>query len=137
VSDADDTRPVSLVLDTTAILAFVGGSMHVHEPIMLAAEATHDVVVPVACLLEAVRRDPNLDVQELMHHPQILVVMPHRSDEDLVLDWTLYYDGRDDLAAAVVLSYRYGRCPVLTGEPDAYAVAGQRPHWIIPIDSSW
>jgi hypothetical protein len=137
VSAEDASRPVSLVLDTSAVLAFAGGSMHVHEPILIAAEAKHDVVVPVACMLEAVRRDPSVDVRELLHHPQILVMMPDRADTDLLLDWTLYFDGREDIAAALVLSYRHGRCGVLTAEPDAYAVAGQRPHWVIPIDGTW
>jgi hypothetical protein len=132
-----DDRPVSLVLDTTAVLAFTAGSMHVHEPILLAAEDDHDVIVPVACLLEAVRRDPTIDVREVLHHPRILVTMPDRADEGLVLDWTLYYDGREDCAAAAVLSYRHGRCTVLTAEPDRYAIAGVRPHWVTSIDADW
>ncbi|QKW17626.1 hypothetical protein [Verrucosispora sp. NA02020] len=125
------------MLDTSAIAAFVAGSMHVHEPILLADEASEAVAVPVACLVAAVRRDPGIDLTELMHHPQVVIVSPDRADDDLVLDWTLYYDGREDLAAAAVLSYRHGRCVVLTEEPDAYMISRQRPRWVVPIDSSW
>ena len=39
MSQPGDSRPIALVLDTTAILAYAAGSMHVHEPILLAGEA--------------------------------------------------------------------------------------------------
>lgn len=88
-------------------------------------------------LLEAVRRDPTIDVRDVLQHPRTLVTISAWADEDLVVDWTLYYGGREDCAAAAVLSYRHGRCTVLTTEPDAYAVAGDRPHWVTSIDDSW
>ena len=127
-------RPVSLILDTSAVLAFAAGSMHVHEPIIVADEAREDVGVPVTCLLEAVRRDPRADLHQLLHHRQIVVIVPDPADDDLLMDWTLYYDGREDCAAAAVASYRRGQCCVLTAEPDAYAIGGHRPEWVIPID---
>jgi len=117
------------------VLAFAGGSMHVHEPVLIADESNEDVAVPVAFLLEAVRRDPGIDLHELLHHPRVIVVTPDRTDDDLLLDWTLYYTGREDLAAAAVVSYRHERCSVLTGEPDADAIGGRRPRWVIPIGS--
>ena len=134
MSGADDSRPISLILDTSAVLAFAAGSMHVHEPIIVAAEAGENVGVPVTCLLEAVRRDPCADLHELLRHRQIIVIMPDPADEDLLFDWTLYYDGREDCAAAAVASYRRGRCCVLTAEPELYAIGGRRPDWVIPID---
>src|SRR5262249_42496522 len=109
--------------------------MHVHEPIIIADEDEQGVGVPVICLLEAVRRDPRVDLHELLHHPQIVIPLPDRAD-DLLLDWALYY-AREDCAAAAVLSYRNRPCCVLTGEPDAYAIGGRRPGWVIPIDGSW
>jgi hypothetical protein len=60
--------------------------------------------------------------------------MPDPADDDLLMDWTLYYDGREDCASAAVASYRRGQCCVLTAEPDAYAIGGRRPEWVIPID---
>ena len=39
--------------------------MQVHEPILLAEEAKQDVAVPLACLIEAVRRNPGGDFREL------------------------------------------------------------------------
>jgi hypothetical protein len=120
-----DSRPIALVLDTTAILAYAAGSMHVHEPVLLAGEAGHDVAVPVHCLIEAVRRDPTLDLRELLHLDQAVTVMPDRhTDGELFADWTIYLDGREDAAAAAVLTYRH-QAGLLTGEPDLYAVAGE------------
>lgn len=126
-----------LVLDTTAVAAYVAGSMHVHEPLLVAVEAGDRAAVPVACLIEAVRRDPDIELRDLLHHRQIVVATPDWADEDLLLDWTLHHDGREDLAAAAVLSYRHGHGVVLTGEPDAYAIGGRRPRWVVPIDGSW
>jgi hypothetical protein len=130
--------PVTLVLDTSAVLAFAAGSMHVHEPILMADELKEDVAVPTPCLVEAIRRDPSIDVRELLHHPRIMVMMPDRAYDDLVLDWTLYYDGREDCAAAAVLAHQFGPlCSVLSAEPDTYAIAGERPDWIIAADGIW
>ncbi len=136
MSDADP-EPVALILDTSAILAFAAGSMHVHEPIIVAAESGEFIGVPVTCLLDAVRRDPKVDLHELIRHPQTMVIMPDPADEDLLLDWTLYYDGREDAAAAAVASYRRGQCCVLTGEPHVYTIGGHQPAWVIPIDGAW
>ena len=126
--------PISLIFDTSAVLAFAAGSMHVHEPVIVAGEAGEHVGVPVTCLLEAVRRNPRADLHELLHHPLIAVIVPDPADEDLLLDWTLYYDGREDCAAAAAASYRRGQCCVLTAEPDLYVIGGDRPDWVIPID---
>lgn len=126
-----------MVLDTSAVLAYAAGSMHVHEPVLLAGEAGEDVAVPVLCLIEAVRRDPGVDVQALLHAEQVVTVMPdRRADADLLADWTIFLDGREDAAAAAVLAYRHG-AGLLTGEPDLYAVGGHRPDWVIGIDGAW
>jgi hypothetical protein len=111
--------------------------MHVHEPVLLAGEAGDDVAVPVLCLIEAVRRDPAVDLRELLHADQVVTVMPDRhADADLLDDWTIFLEGRDDAAAAAVLTYRYA-AGLLTGEPDLYTVGGHRPEWVIPIDGAW
>ena len=128
---------VSLVLDTSAVLAYAAGSMHVHEPVLLAGEAGEDVAVPVWCLIEAVRRDPGIDLRGLLHAEQIVTVMPDRRlDADLLADWTIYLGGREDAAAAAVVTYRHA-AGLLTGEPDLYAIGGRRPDWIIGIDGAW
>jgi hypothetical protein len=137
VTGPDALRPIALVIDTTAILAYAAGSMHVHEPLLLAAEAGQDVAVPVHCLIEAVRREPTIDLRELLHLDQIITLAPdRRRDADLFDDWTIYLDGREDAAAAAVLTYRH-QAGLLTGEPDLYTIAGQRPDWVISIDGSW
>src|SRR5262249_14906171 len=118
--------PVPLAPAPPAVLAFAAGSMHVHEPILIATESGEDFAVPVVCLLEAVRRDASVDLHELMNHHQLQVVRLSPADEVLLQDYTIYYDGRQDLAAAAVLSIRNDLCTVLTGEPDAYLVGGKR-----------
>src|SRR5690349_10373890 len=110
--------------------------MHVHEPVLLAGEAGQDVAVPVLCLIEAVRRDPKADLRALLHLDQVITVMPDRhADADLLADWTIFLDGREDAAAAAVTAYRHA-AGLLTGEPDLYAVGGHRPSWVIPIDGA-
>ncbi|MDQ7905710.1 hypothetical protein RB614_14420 [Phytohabitans sp. ZYX-F-186] len=56
-----------------------------------------------------------------------------RTDADPLADWTIYLNGREDAAAAAVIAYRH-HAGLLTGEPDLYAIAGEQPAWIIPID---
>lgn len=137
MSHPDTARHVALVLDTSAVLAYAAGSMHVHEPVLLAGEAGDDVAVPVVCLIEAVRRDPQADLRELLHLDQVVTVMPDRhADADLLADWAIFLGGREDAAAAAVLTYRHA-AGLLTGEPDLYTVGGHRPDWIIPIDGAW
>jgi hypothetical protein len=137
VSNSGESRLIALVLDATAILAYASGSMHVHEPVLLADEAGHDVALPVHCLIEAVRRDSTLDLRELLHLDQAVTIMPDRhADADLFADWTIYLDGREDAAAAAVVTYRH-RAGLLTGEPDLYTIGGERPAWVIPIDGHW
>ena len=137
MSHTGESRDIALVLDTTAILAYAACSMHVHEPVVLAAEAGQDVAIPVHCLIEAVRRDPRIDLRDLLHLDHVITLSPDRhADTDLFADWTIYLDGREDAAAAAVLTYRHN-AGLLTGEPDLYAIAGERPDWVIPIDEHW
>lgn len=133
MSAPDGPHRVALVLDTSAVLAYAAGSMDVHEPVLLAGE---DVAIPVWCLIEAVRRDPTVDLRELLHLGQVVTVMPDRHDADLLTDWAIAVAGREDAAAAAVITYRYAAV-LLTGEPDLYTIGEHHPDWIIPIDSVW
>jgi hypothetical protein len=111
--------------------------MHVHEPVLLAGEDGDDVVLPVLCLLEAVRLDRTVDLRELLHLEQVVTAQPDwRTDADLFDSWAICLNGREDAAAAAVLTYRYA-AGLLTGEPDLYAIAGVRPDWVIPTDGTW
>jgi hypothetical protein len=126
------------MLDTSAMLAYAAGSMHVHEPVLLSGEDGENFAVPVLCLIEAVRRDPAADLHELLHADQVITVMPDRhTDADLLVDRTVYLDGHEDAAAtAVITSYRHAAW-LLTGDPDLYAIGGHRPDWVIGIDGTW
>jgi hypothetical protein len=46
----------ALVLDTSAIVAYAGGSVDVGEPMAEVGDAGGVVVVPVVCLVEAARK---------------------------------------------------------------------------------
>jgi hypothetical protein len=103
VSGSDSSRRVALVLDTSAILAYAAGSMHVHE---------------------------------LLHLEQVVTAQPDwHTDADLFDSWAICLNGREDAAAAAVLTYRYA-AGLLTGEPDLYAIGGLRPDWVIPTDGA-
>ena len=58
------------------------------------------------------------------------------TDTDLIADWTIFLGGREDAAAAAVLTYRH-TAGLLTGEPDLYTVGGHRPGWVIPSHEGW
>ena len=137
MSVPDSSRHVCLVLDTSAILAYAAGSMHVHEPVLLAGEDGDDVALPVLCLLEAVRLDRTVDLRELLHLTQVVTAQPDwHTDADLFDSWAICLSGREDAAAAAVLTYRY-TAGLLTAEPDLYAIGGQRPDWVIATDGAW
>jgi hypothetical protein len=71
----DATRPMKLVLDTSAILAFTRGSIHVGEPISEVADEGGVSGLPTLCLAVAkwmVDDDDRLQV--LAEHPDTVVV---------------------------------------------------------------
>jgi hypothetical protein len=82
------TRPGAarrVVLDTSAVLAYAAGSMH--EPVLVAGEDGDYVAVPMMCLIEAARRDPAVDLCELLHAGQVVTVVPDRhTDAGLIAD---------------------------------------------------
>lgn len=72
---------VSLVLETSALLAYAGGVTKVGARIRDAADDTEHVVVPALCLAEAYRRTDSdgwhmLDV--LVVHPNVIVAPVER-----------------------------------------------------------
>jgi hypothetical protein len=118
-----------LVLDTSAIVVYVEGSIHVGEPIAEVHGAGGTVVVPVVCLVEAARKvgDDML---------RVLIDGPAREVAPLVGErWAAVASGvrvldRLDLAVALLeASTRRGF--LLTGEPDAYGDPGA--DYVIPI----
>ncbi|TDB75429.1 hypothetical protein [Micromonospora sp. KC723] len=124
-------RPIRVILDTSAIVAFTRASIDVGEVIAEVADEDCHFGVPVMCLAEASRAvadTARLDL--LVNHPAaaVLTVDP--------VSWralAFVYDtvGRLDAASALLAAVDNG-CNVLTGQPGLYAgLAGGGP--IIPF----
>lgn len=97
------TRPLRVVLDTSAIVAYTHGSVHVGEVLAEVADEPARFGLPVACLVSAA----------------VLVKDPHRLE--LLAAQVL---GRLDLAAAIETAIQYDNAYLLTAEPEGYAPAG-------------
>jgi hypothetical protein len=74
----DEPRPVLLVLDTSAILAYARGSIHVGEPIAEVANDGGVAGLPVPCVAEARWMVADLDRLKMLigHHATELVASP-------------------------------------------------------------
>lgn len=117
---APDGPPVRVVLDLSALRAYVAGSVHVGETL-------HEVVedgafgVPVLTAYEALASASGKDLATLhrllaLQRCTLLAELP----EDLVdLTYWRRITGRADLAAAAVVALAYD-APVLTSEGDRY-----------------
>jgi hypothetical protein len=123
-------RRVRVILDTSAILAFSRGSVHVGDT---AAEVDDDgslLGLPISCLVEARWRLADAGRLSLLVH--------HRATELITApgDWSalaaaLDVAGRQDAASALLAAVQSG-CDVLTAHPRRYAaLAGGSP--VIPI----
>ncbi len=117
-------RPVRLVLDTSAILAFAGESLHVGETISQVDENGAAFGLPVACLATAHKADERmLQLLTSRHTCELLTV-----DVDEWRQWAAMCDvlGRLDAAAALLAASNFD-CDVLTAEPDLYRALGDDP----------
>jgi hypothetical protein len=117
---------VRIILDTTAILAYAAGSIHVGEVLAEVADEPAQFAVPLGCLIEAAQRaSPELlaGVHLLTAHRHG-VVLPDRVDRWRALAGLARVVGRVDLAVALVAAQEYS-AHVLTAEPDAYGEPGK------------
>jgi hypothetical protein len=112
-------RPIRVVLDTSAIVAYTHGSIDVGEVIAEVDDEVGAVALPVACLVEA-----HLVVAD---HDRLMVLARHPATVVLTVDpddWTLVADlahagGRSDAATAALIAGDHG-ATVLTRQPDMY-----------------
>jgi hypothetical protein len=125
---------VRLVLDTSAVLAYARGSIHVGETIAVAADDGGLFGVSPVCLAEAHRlvEDDRADgVPLLVNHPACVVLALPAEDWSALATWTKEF-GRVDLAAAFLeATDRDGF--VLTGEPGSYGDKGDGALPVIAI----
>jgi hypothetical protein len=113
-------RPVKVVLDTSAIVAFTHGRIDVGEVIAEVDDDYGAAGLPVLCLVEATRAvvdDGRLEL--LVSHLAAAVLAPRSGDWQAL---AAVYDtvGRLDAACAVLAAIDLD-CQVLTGQPGLYA----------------
>ncbi|GAA4606738.1 hypothetical protein BJY16_005980 [Actinoplanes octamycinicus] len=114
-------RDAKLVLDTSAITAWVRGSMAVGETLAEINDEGGAVVIPLPCLVEAGYQTAMIERERLdllLAHPATFLV------EDDAEDWEALValralTGRADCASAAMLALDLG-VDVMTGDPSAY-----------------
>jgi hypothetical protein len=118
-------QQVRLVLDSTAVLAYSAGPIHVGETITEVVDEGGRFGASVVALAEAarvVRENDAFGVPLLARHPRF-DPLPARVEDWERLAWWSRTLGRLDRAAAVIEALdRDGY--VVTADPDAYAVKG-------------
>jgi hypothetical protein len=116
---------IRIVLDTSAILEYTAGSIHVGEVIAEVADESARFAVPLLCLVEAARRAaaehlPALYVLEAHEHGMILT---EQSSDWRGLAGLARVLGRSDLAVALLTAQTEGAY-ILTAEATAYGDPG-------------
>jgi hypothetical protein len=111
---------VGLVLDTTAITAYMRGSVRVGAQIAVAADAAFDVLIPATCLAQAYRESDSvtfhlLDV--LADLPNIVVAPLGREHCSVLGGWAQAL-GSLDLAHAVTETAAHPIVPLVTSRAD-------------------
>lgn len=115
---AENERPVRLVLDRSALLAYVAGSVHVAEPIH---EVTQDRVrfgVTAISVIETLAMISDSKDRQLLHRLLDLdacAVLDTPGPSWQELSYWRGVTGRVDLATTVMACLEH-RAPILTGE---------------------
>jgi hypothetical protein len=112
---------VRLVLDTSAVLAYVAGSIDLGEVITEVVDEAMRFGVPALCLVEASRlagEDGAAGLRLLAWHPHC-AILPLVADDWEVVAAEARRLGRADLAVCLLEAFDRGGY-VVTGEPDAY-----------------
>jgi hypothetical protein len=124
-------RPVRVVLDASAIVAFTRGSIHVGEVIAEIDDEDGAVGLPVLCLVEATRGAADSDRLDLLANHRAGVLLADDGPNWRALAATYDIVGRIDAASAALAAIDLN-CAVLTAQPALYGgLAGGGP--IIPI----
>lgn len=126
-----DGRRISLILDTSAILAFCRGSLHVGEVLGQVGDDDTVAALPAACLVEAFQSVIDRDHLDLLASHAAAVVVADGPEK--WLPWAAMYSltGSFDAAAAALAFVDYD-CPVLSARPELYEqVGGGR--MVIPV----
>jgi hypothetical protein len=125
-------RPVRVLLDASAIIAFSRESLDVGEVIAEVDEEGAAVGLPVLCLVEASRAVQDRDRLTLLVQHQASTVLGNAPEDWRALAAMLDIIGRLDAASAAVAAVDFD-VSVLTGQPGLYGgMAGGGPVIGIP-----
>ncbi|MDP9794527.1 hypothetical protein J2S43_003039 [Catenuloplanes nepalensis] len=124
---SDDSRPVRVVLDTSAILAYCRESVGVGELIGEIADENGTVGLPMLCLAEARTRLADADLLDVLathDAAEVLTLGPREWQGLAALDGDV---GRRDASAAMLEAIVHG-VDILTAQPSLYvgAIANSR-----------
>ncbi|MFC4150251.1 hypothetical protein ACFO0M_28695 [Micromonospora mangrovi] len=126
--------PVRLVLDRSALLAYVAGSMHVAEPLHEVAQDGVRFGVPAVAVAEALAMIDDAGDRAVLHRlleRPACAVLSTWGEEWQELAYWRGETGRVDLAAAVMAVLDHDAC-VLTSEGKAYGDGGDLPAIVFP-----
>lgn len=115
-------RTVAIVLDTTAVTAWVSGSIAVGELLAEIEDGHGAALIPLACLVEAAHKTALLEqarLELLVAHPATMVISDN-PDEWPALAATRNLVDRADLASAAWLAIDCG-VDVMTRDPRWYS----------------
>jgi len=115
-----DARPIRLILDASAIVAFTRASIHVGEVLAEVHDEDAVAALPVACLVEVVHAVADTDRLDLLVAHQAIVILPDDAASWQVLAATYDITGRYDAAAAGLAALDYD-VAVLSRQPGLYA----------------
>ena len=112
-------RPVRVVLDASAIIAFTRGSIDVGETIAEVNDERGGVGLPVLCLVQAAQVVADRSLLDILIHHEASVLLDNLAEDWEVL--TVLYDtvGRLDAASAVTAAYDLDAL-ILTAQPRLY-----------------
>jgi hypothetical protein len=117
---------VRIILDTSAVVAYAAGSIHVGEVMAEVTDESAAFAVPLPCLIEAARtvspdRLPGVYLLEAHRHA---VIVPDRAVRWRTIAGLARVLGRADLAAALLAAQDH-TAHILTTEPGAYGDPGR------------
>ncbi|MER5608322.1 hypothetical protein AB0F93_03700 [Micromonospora tulbaghiae] len=131
--DPDDARPITLVLDRSAVLAYLAGSIHAVEPI---GEVVQDrqrfgvTAITVAESQELAAPKDRADLAVLLRM-EACAVLPTWGESWQELSYWRGVTGRVDLASTVMSALEH-RASILTGEGGKYGPEGHLPVIYMP-----
>ena len=124
-------RPIQVVLDASAIVAYIRGSIDVGETIAEVSSEGASIALPVLSLIEANRAAVDREwLDHLLDHDAVTILDVKGSGW---LALAMMHDLVDPLdSASAALATIDFRCPVLTARPRQYA-GSMAAEWVIEV----